>query len=452
MGIAMPEQQGKFARCAWVLLVMGALVRLLLITWLRPLSSFNPYLAPSYILAAQDTLLFNFHALGDRVPLYPLLVALCGLNPRAIWVVQSVLGVAASLMIFEMAFRRTRHGLYALLVGLTCSLIPEVLDYESLVMTETLTNFLLVASLWLISRCDGAGEDNIRYPLGLGLIVAMAGLTRPLSICLVPVYYCYLVSPWPPAKILRRDALTKTLFFALPVIVFIFGWCGFNYFNSGYFTPTTRAGQQLMDQVDPYVELAPDRFAVPRDIWLQIRRRTPTHPYGTVEDVYEAALPEMERRTGKTETQVSHEFASLALYLEIHHPLLCLRRAEQGWMQFWGGPTPTEVEWPPGGKVELNESLMTLSNFLVREAKGAFLLLALLSIPLALFRLKEFTRLEYLTFAIILWVSIFGAFTEFGQNRRFCVPFYMLIVYTLLTRGWLWITATSSQEPGATSD
>ena len=446
---AMPEQQDKPGSYALVLLVMGALVRLLMMIWLRPLSSFTPFLAPSYILAAQDTLLLNFHALGDRVPVYPLLVALCGLNPRAIWVVQSILGVAASLMIFDMAFRRTRHGLFSLLVGLACSLIPEVLAYESLVMTEALTNFLLVTSLWLITRCDGAGESNIRYPLELGLIVALAGLTRPLMICLVPVYYCFLVPLWPPAKILRREAITRTLFFALPVVVFILGWCGFNYFNNGYFTPTTRAGQQLMDQVDPYVDLAPDRFAVLRDIWLQFRQRAPTHPYGTVEDVYEGVLPEVERRTGKTEIQVSHEFASLALYLEIHHPLLCLRRAEQGWMQFWGEPSPNELEWPQGGKVRLTEFLMTMADFLVRQVKAAFLVLALLSIPCALFRLKAFTRLEYLTFAIALWVSVFAAFTEFGQNRRFCVPLYMLIIYTVLTRVWLWIVATSSKDPGA---
>ena len=233
----------------------------------------TPLLDGSYIRAAQDILRFNFHALGDRVPVYPLLVALCGLNPRAIWVAQSILGVAASLMIFDMAFRRTRHGLYSLLVGLVCSLIPEVLVYESAVMTEAMTNFLLVTSLWLITRCDGDGESNIRYPLGLGSIVALAGLTRPLMICLVPVYYCFLVPLWPPAKILGREAIKRTLFFALPVIVLILGWCGFNYFNNGFFSPTTRAGQQLMDQVDPYVDLAPDRFAVLRDTWLQSRQQ-----------------------------------------------------------------------------------------------------------------------------------------------------------------------------------
>ena len=180
--------------------------------------------------------------------------------------------------------------------------------------------------------------------------------------------------------------------------------------------------------------------------------KTHADPNGTRVDVYGGALPEMERRTGKTEIQVSHELASLALYLEIHHPLLCLRRAEQGWIQFWGEPSHKEVEWPQGGKIGLTEFVRPMANFLVREVKAAFLVLALLSIPCALFRLKAFTKVEYLTFAMALWVSVFAAFTEFGENRRFCVPLYMLIIYTVLTRVWMWITATSSKGPGLTPD
>ncbi len=95
---------------------------------------------------------------------------------------------------------------------------------------------------------------------------------------------------------------------------------------------------------------------------------------------------------------------------------------------------------------------MPMANFLVREVKAAFLVLALLSVPCALFRLKAFTKLEYLTFAIALWVSVFAAFTEFGENRRFCVPLFMLIIYTLLTRVWMWITAIPKNGPGPTPD
>ena len=450
-GVALPEQQGKYGRYALVLLIMGALCRLLLMALLRHIPIVI-YTDMSYIQTAQDILRLNFRALGDRVPVYPLFVAFCGLNPRVVWVAQSVLGVIASLMIFDIAFRRTRHGIFSLLVGVTCSLIPEFLLYESTIATEVLSNFLLVTSVWFVTRCDGTEVNNFRYPLGLGLIVTLAGLTRPLMLCLVPVYYFLLIPLWPLAKILKRQLIRRTLIFALPVIVFVLGWCGFNYFNNGLFTPTTRAGQQLMNQVDPYVYLAPDRFAMLRDIWVQSRQVHPPPHNASADETYGETLAEMERRTGKTEFQVAHEAASLAIYLQIHHPLLCLRRAELGCMQFWGDPSPEESEWRQGGKARLTEFVMAMANFLVREVKAAFLLLALLSVPCALFRLKAFTKVEYLIFAIALWVSAFAAFTEFGDNRRFCVPLYMLIIYTVMTRVWMWIAATPSECPDPIPD
>ncbi|MGO8813687.1 MAG: hypothetical protein ACLQVG_03345 [Terriglobia bacterium] len=443
----MREQSDKFRKYALALVMLGALGRLLMT--LPPVDRPGD---PSYLQMAQDILRFNFHALGDRTPLYPLFIALCGLNLRVVWVAQSILGITASLMIFDLAFRRTRHSLFSCFVGLACSLIPELIIFEGGVMAETLTSFLLVTSVWLFTRGDGAAENNFRYPFSMGLTVALAGLTRPLMICLVPVYYCFLNPVWLPAKMLRREALRRTCFFALPICVFILGWCGFNYLNSGYFTPTTRAGQQLMDQVDPYVDLAPERFAVLRNAWIQSRQHSP-HTPDEIEDVYyRGALPEVERQTGKTEIQVSHEFASLALYLEIHHPLLCLRRAELGWIQFWGEPSPEEVEWRQGGGARLTEFAMAMANMLVREIKGIFLVLALASIPCSLFRVKAFSRQEHLIFAVALMVSVCAAFTEFGSNRRFCVPLYMLIVYTVLTRGWIWITATSPRAGAISSD
>jgi hypothetical protein len=447
----MPEERKQYYQGAVALLVLGALARFPMMIVLRRGPALV-YWDFSYLQAAQAILRGDFHALGLRVPVYPLLIVLCGLSPLALWFAQSILGLAASWMIFDMAFRRTRHSLWSLLIALVCSLTPEVLEYESSMMSEALTGFLLVASLWLITRDEHAGENNIRYPLGLGLTIALAGLTRPLMIALVPVYYCFLVPLGPPARLLQRVTLRRTLLFSLPVIVFISAWCSFNYVNSGYFTPTTFTGGNLMDQVNPYVHLAPERFALVRDAWLKSRRVITNPDNRNACLVFEDAAAEIERKTGKTKAQVTHDYALLARYLQIHHPLLCLRRAEQGWMQFWGEPTRDETEWPQESNVALGEFGMTLINFLVREIEAAFLVLALLSLPCAMVYRKAFVKHEYLIFASVLWVSVFAAFTEYGENRRFCVPFYALIVYTLMTRAWQWITAASMEKTPLSSN
>ena len=221
----MPEQQGKYRKYALALVVMGAAGRILWIV-LPHASSTGPMIGEDYIEGAQAILRLNFHALGERVPACPLFVALCGVNLGVLWVAQSVLGIAASLMIFDMAFRRTRHVLYSFLVGLVCSLIPRILIFERAVMTEALTSFLLVTSFWLISRYGEAGEGKFPYPVALGTIVALTGLTRPLMMCLAPVYYCLMVPLWSPTRILRPVALKRTLAFASPVVVLTMGWCG----------------------------------------------------------------------------------------------------------------------------------------------------------------------------------------------------------------------------------
>ncbi|MGO8817959.1 MAG: hypothetical protein ACLQVG_25220 [Terriglobia bacterium] len=448
----MPERQDKLRRYALALVLMGAVGRILWIVLPHP-SSTGPMIGEFYIEEAQAILRLDFHDLGGRVPVYPLFIAMCGVNLRVLWAAQSILGIAASLMIFDMAFRRTCHALFSFLVGLVCSLLPRLLIFERAVMTEALTSFLLVTSFWLISRYGGARDGNVRYPLALGTIVALAGLTRPLMMSLAPVYYCFLVPLWPPTRILRPAGLKRTLAFASPAVLLIMGWCGYNYFKSGYFTPTTWAGQHLMNQVDPYMDLAPDRFAVLRDVWLQSRRKLlPPSDFdsGDVDDVmFEGALPEMKRRTGESNTQVLHEYASLALYMEIHFPLHSLRRAEQSWIRFWG--QSEEGDWPKGGKIRLGETLLTMVNFLTREIKATFLILALLSIPCALLSRKAFTRIEHHVFAVALWVSACAGFMEFGEDSRYSIPFYMLIFYTVLTRGWIWITAASGEEPGVTS-
>jgi len=448
--MAMPEQQDNFRRDAWVLLGLGVLGRLpaLGLSGQVPIPA---YFDGSYLHAARDILHFSFPYFGIRVPVYPLLLALCGLNTRVIWILQALLGLAAGLMIYQMAFRRTRHALFSLLIGIFCSLAPEVLIYETSIMTETLTNFLLVASLWLMDRFAGEGKPGIWFPLGLGVLVALGGLTRVLMLCLAPVYFCFLIPLWPPAKLIGREAIKKTAAYALPVILLVFGWCGFVYHHTGFFSPTTHSGHNLMDQVDPLVDLAPQPYAALRDAWIKARLHSYSFPNKNLNPAFEEAVAEVQARTGKPKAQVWHEYQSLAFYLAFHHPLLYLRRAEQGWIQFWAEPTLDETEWPESSTVTPIELLMTLETFLVREVEAVFLILALVSIPCALLRVKAFTKQEYLIFIMVLWTSVFASFTEFGENRRFCVPFFMLIVYTLLTRVWVWINAAAGKEPAAAS-
>jgi hypothetical protein len=424
------------AKLIFALIAVGALARLILATRLSPL-----LIDPSYTDSARDILTFHFRALGDRAPTYPLLLALCGNNFHVVWLVQSLLGIAASVMIFDMAFRYTGRGSVALATGILSSLIRDPLIWEAYIATEALAGFLLVACFWLTMKIEESPGASGWKVGALGAVLALGGLNRPLMLCVIPVFFIFLFPSLRPAQIFSSQNLRNAAVFAAPIAVLVFGWCGFNYANSGFFSPTTRAGQQLMDPVTPYVQLAPDKYAVLRDVWLKNSAR----PHDVQEGIYEDSLPELEQRTGESEAQISHELAGLAMYLNFHHPLLWLRRAEDSWMQFWGEPTPAETQWPQGKREELTGFASPLIQFLIRQLMGVFLVLSLLSIPLAMFGKKVFSKFEYLIFAVCLWISVFSAFTEYGDNHRFSIPCLPMMMYVVVTWGWKCVTAVSTK-------
>ncbi len=344
----MLDANDQFRRYALILFVLGVLARLP--AFIQPLHlPVVVFFEGTYLQTAQDILHHNFHALGARVPLYPLFVLMCGLSPRTIWIAQSLLGIATSLLIYSMAFRRTRHAQFSLLVGFAGNLVPEVLAYESSIMSETLATFLLVLAVWLFSRFGRDENSPLIYPLGLGILVGLMALNRPLMISLLPVFFLFLIRAWPPANWLCSKTLKKTIAFAIPALALILGWCGLVYRNSGSFSPTTLSGHNLMDQVDPWVELAPAQFAILRDIWIEHRERNRNSPIKNVNPVFDESVPEVAAKTGWSASRASHEFQSMAVYLIVHHPGLYLRRAEQGWIQFWAEPTRDEVVLPDAG-------------------------------------------------------------------------------------------------------
>jgi hypothetical protein len=246
---------------------------------------------------------------------------------------------------------------------------------------------------------------------------------------LIPIYFYFVVSAWFPFRGLRRDLIRGALVFSAPVIILIGGWCTFNYVNNGVFTATTLTGHNLMRQASAYMDLAPDRFAPIKEVW----KRDPTQ-------FDESQYTRQER------AQFVRQSVSLALYLYVHHPLLCIARAEQGWIAFWGTVGPEELDWSDSSRIGILQLLSAPAKFFVGEIKSVFLILALIAIPCAVFGLSIFNREEKFTFALAMWASVFAAFTEYGiNNYRYSYPFLRLILYTVLVAGWTCVTGLSAK-------
>ncbi len=99
---------------------------------------------------------------GARTPGYRLLLLALGYSPVATWCVQALLGVLATLLVYALARRLGASARLALAAGLLYALDLEVLAIEHIVLTETLTSFLLLVAAHLAISIAGRERPRAR--------------------------------------------------------------------------------------------------------------------------------------------------------------------------------------------------------------------------------------------------------------------------------------------------
>jgi hypothetical protein len=155
----------------WSLVTICVLVRLLLWFNYKPIV-YND--TPLYLDLASYIRHLDFQGYqGERTPGYLLLLLLSGLNYQIVWLVQSVLGISISLMLYLIAKHQTESVGLAFIIGLAHTLSINQVFFEASLLTETLTTFLVVLSLLLLVwRHHARPENTIYYDLALGLVIA----------------------------------------------------------------------------------------------------------------------------------------------------------------------------------------------------------------------------------------------------------------------------------------
>jgi hypothetical protein len=182
------EKLPGFPRNIWKwltgLLIVCILERLVLFVVYPPVSYSD---TGSYRRLAQTILNGWANYDGTRTPGYPLFLAGVG-SDRAVVVVQMIMGILITLIVFYLGYQISKRVLFAVLVALGHTLNFNQLFFESSLITETLATF------WILVAILGAGiwifhEERRSIWLGLviGLAASLAALTRPLFVFL-PVW------------------------------------------------------------------------------------------------------------------------------------------------------------------------------------------------------------------------------------------------------------------------
>src|SRR5579875_331244 len=426
---------GRAAAALGVVVAAGLVARVLMVMSRPPVS--DPDTA-SYVELARDIRLMSFRGWdGARTPVYPLLLLAGGCNLDTARIVQILIGIATASILVLMVVRRTQSGVFAAMVGLAYVLDLGQMSFESALMSETLCTFFLLASVFVLDHIVSGRQMSERERLALcatlGLLTAVTALTRPLYSFVIVIYFFAvrgLAAPWQARTRWWAASLTALV---APAAGLMLAWCAFNWLTVGYFGLMSTVGFGLSNQSGEFMEMAPDRYAAIRDPYLRAVRRQLATSGSRFEPIFDAA-PEIYRETGWSDVELSRRLTRMSSEMFASHPLLYAQGVSRAWIRFW----------VPGAyyDVLLNHGQQGLMVRLWRLQKPFFFGINILFLLLSGSCLVRWVRrrpnaglVRYLV-ALVLVASLVQAAMELGENSRYSVPTYPVVLYVVSIWAW----------------
>jgi hypothetical protein len=380
---------------------------------------------------------------GTRTPGYPFFMAFIGADER-VYAAQLALGLVTTLLFFYLGWRVSRKGWFGALVALIHTLNLGQLFFEANLISESLTTFLIVASLawiaWLLF-------SDARRPLwqiaaaGLagGVTASLATLTRPLFVFLPFWEALFLLVSWEAGSPRKRWSAVLAAGFSGMLI--IGAWVIFIHQHFGIWSLSVMNGYNLVQHAGLFFEYVPDKYAAIWDTFIQFRDARILKT-GVPGNAIWDAIPTLQQVSGLGFIPLSNLLTKISIRLILEHPDLYLRNVLHGWLWFWKAP----VYWSSASVT--NPVLRGIISMLITIERGGMVILNTSFIvgSLTLFwkkirrnlRMKEFIWIA----AGVVWItSVIQTLLDHGDNPRFSVPVQTLVlsiaiwwIYSLLNR------------------
>jgi 4-amino-4-deoxy-L-arabinose transferase-like glycosyltransferase len=427
----------EFDKPLLVLIIISLLIRVVFFLFYRP-ASFDDTLG--YIDTGQTLQAANFEGYNaSRTPVYPLLMVATGFDPWRLWMVQLLMGLAITVMLYLLARFHTGNSRIAFVVGLSYSLALNSLFFEAALLTETAGTFLLFLSLifFILTR---RRKGRLIFYVATAILASLAALTRPLMLLLAPLYLLFFIRRWHRRDYDRRLWVRYLAGFGLPVAILLGGYIIFNGNYAGSFTFSTLTGYNLAGHSGAFIEYAPDEYATIRDIYLKYREArvaaTGTHIW-TIWD----AQGEMSQATGLDFVGLNNALTRLSVRLIATHPLMYLRNVAVAWAQFWA----SGISWDLDNLASADNQ--TIFNGLWWVVRGVLIFINVTFLFIGLHSLYERRRkyrvlnydpeFHWLVLTLVLGTALLQALIIFADNWRLSAPYQPLIVYVVIV--WLWL-------------
>jgi hypothetical protein len=410
----------------FTIITVWAISRAILLIFYVPTT--NPDTETYQLFADQLSNLDFTHYNGQRTPGYPLLILLAGNDHFVLWIIQSFMALATSLLIYFLVSAHTTSRLWALAAGLLSLTALNLLFFEAAVFTEVASAFLLALTCYLFIRLVKR-NTSIGFALIVGGVTSLLALTRPqyiFAILLLPILTVFFI---------RRRGLIIALTVFASASVPVAGWMAFNKLELGRYTLTTLLGYNLSNHTGAFMEYAPDKYSEIRDIYLKYRKQK-TEETGSHHMTIFWARKELLEKTGMSEVDLSRQFQQLSVQLIKEYPSLYLQSVAKAWFSFWAVPNYWELDKLKSRQLaEVLQWAWKIQHPIYRIFNILFMLMSL-ALLWQLLRhpasAREQLETPLLLSAIVIGCSVVQALVEYGDNPRYFIPNQPLVIAFVL--------------------
>jgi len=407
--------------------------------------------SPTYMRLARDVKHLTLSRLQERTPGYPLFLIVNSAEdrPTRLLFYSSLMVHFASIGILAYLLTVLAVPRILTVVFLVISLLPPFVEPAAYVLTETLSQFLIVVAcvslvFWLVR------QRNVF--LGLFSVAALfAALVRPAFQALAPflvlcALLCFIAGCTPLFSIWRL--LIPLGIAVLIPLTGLTAWAYANYRKFGYFGTGTMGAITISHKTVSFLEELPDQYADIRDILLRYRDPELLQPFSdhTAQMTTWRAIGELRRHYGNDEAKMVSRLAEANWYLIKTKPLSYLAECMKSLGTYWL-PNTLILSNAGSGKLKIVWAALQLGLlgfFMLQEVALGGLGLTWLSFaiwPSSHFVLSQHSRLLVCSYTVgsgmIVYTAIVSCFFGIG-SPRFRTPTDLLMIATSMIGYVLW--------------
>lgn len=414
------------------LLLVGILTRVIVfILYEGQISFFND--SGGYTKLAQHLFHFDLSTYNfGRTPGYPLFILLAFQNIKGVVLLQNLMGLLNSILLFDIGKRMGMGFKKSLMLGVLPSVLLHFLLYERSILTEYATLSCLLFCFWYLVKIEFFKKNTLTWKevIVMGLLSALVLLIRPMFIILPVWIFAFFI-------IKNRKYLSIKRFFQLvvlliPGLLFILGWSHLNEKHTGYQSLTSFSGINISQNTVSFIHKADDQYAPLRDLYVRKRDSLIAAEKDPAMAVWRT-FNELNQKDTLSIAQFSEQLDPMNTSLIKENPSDYAKQVAVSWFHFW----KTKMMWTPEmlqsetKQIIISSSWNSLFKYVILLIKFCFLLVVILSILGWFLNICFKDSLLWFIIVFVMGASLGQALVTFGSNARFAMPFLLLMVVAI---------------------